>query len=188
MRLAPSLETEMINFAANSLVALAIVGMAIPVQTFAETKTTKTAPSVTDVALSAKGELHGQVVQSSGRPVSNAAVQVLHKGTVIAEVKTDGTGRYAVKGLRSGLHVVKTSQGRHVCRFWTGQTAPAAAKKSLVMSFDTNVVRGQNGAARFGSALGATVVAGTIAGATYTTFGQDGHNLDPGAGAPPASP
>ncbi|HIE97382.1 MAG TPA: carboxypeptidase regulatory-like domain-containing protein, partial [Fuerstia sp.] len=119
------------TFAANSLAALSVLAMSLPVQAFADTETTKTAPSVTDVALSATGELHGQVVQSSGRPVSNAAVQVLHKGTVIAEVKTDGTGRYAVKGLRSGLHVVKTSQGRHVCRFWTGQTAPAAAKKSL---------------------------------------------------------
>ncbi len=186
MRVAPTLETEMKTLTGNSLAALAIVGMAIPVQAFAEKETIKTAPSVTDVALSAKGELHGKVVQSSGRPVSNAAVQVLHKGTVIAEVKTDATGRYAVKELRSGLHVVKTSQGQQVCRFWTGQMAPAAAKKSLVMSVDSHLVRGQIGASGLGSALGATTIVGAIAGTTYTTIGQETHNLDPGA--PPASP
>jgi hypothetical protein len=182
----PSLEIEMRTLGGNLLAVLAIVGMAIPVQAFADTQATTSAPSVTDVALSATGELHGQVVQSSGRPVTNAAVQVSHKGRVIAEIKTDGAGRYGVKGLRSGLHVVKTSEGQQVCRFWTNHTAPAAAKKSLVMSADSHVVRGQLLGGGFGTLLGGAVVGGTAAAATWTTFGQDTFNLP--AGAPPASP
>ena len=174
------------KFVGNSLAALAMVCMAIPVQAFAETEISKNAPSVTDVALSAEGELHGQIVQSTGRPVTNAAIQISNNDTVIAEVKTDGTGRYAVKGLRSGVHVVRTSQSQHVCRFWTDQTAPAAAKKSLVMSLDSHVVRGQLMAAGMGSALGAVMVAGTTIATTRTTAGQKTFKLSPDA--PPASP
>ena len=72
---APSVETEMKTIGGNSLAALAIVGIAFPVQAFAEVETTNVALSVTDVALSTTGELYGKVIQSSGRPVSNAAVQ-----------------------------------------------------------------------------------------------------------------
>ena len=191
-------------FAGNSLAALAILGMAFPVQALAEAATTNVASSVMDVALSAQGELHGQVVQSSGRPVNNAAVQVSHKGAVIAEAKTDGTGRYAIKGLRTGVHVVKTSQSQHVCRFWTDQSAPAAAKTSLVMSVESHVVRGQLIAGGLGSPLGMTLVAATTSATIWTTLGQDSFNLggtDAGSlsgsalhagaassGPPPASP
>jgi hypothetical protein len=174
------------TFGGNLLAALVIVGMAIPVQAFADTQTTKSASSVTDVALSATGELHGQLVQSSGRPVTNAAVQVSHKGSVIAEVRTDGAGRYAVKGLRSGLHAVKTPEGQHVCRFWTKHTAPAAAKKRLVMSVDSQVIRGQLLGGGLGPLLGGAVVGGTVVTTAWTSFGQDTFNL--ASGAPPASP
>ncbi|MDG1897841.1 MAG: carboxypeptidase-like regulatory domain-containing protein [Fuerstiella sp.] len=173
------------TFAGNSLAAVAIMGIAIPVHAFAETNTGKIAASVTDVALSANGELHGQVVQSSGRAVTNAVVRVSHKGSVIAEVKTDRAGRYAVKGLRSGLHVVKTSKGQQVCRFWAKHTAPSAAKKSLVMSADSHVIRGQMMAGGMGSLMGATAIAGTAA-ASIWTGGQETFNLAPGT--PPASP
>lgn len=176
----------MSTFGGNSLAALAILVLAIPVQTFADTQTTKSAVGITDVALSANGALRGQIVQSSGQPVTNATVQVSHKGKVIAEIKTDASGRYAVKGLRSGLHVVKTSEGQQVCRFWTNHTAPAAARKSLVMSADSQVVRGQLLGGGFGSLLGGAVVGTTAAAATWTTVGESTFNLD--AGAPPASP
>ena len=175
---APSVETEMKTIGGNSLAALAIVGIAFPVQAFAEVETTNVALSVTDVALSTTGELYGKVIQSSGRPVSNAAVQVSHDGATIAEVKTDNKGRYAVKGLRSGVHVVKTSQSQHVCRFWSDQSAPSTAKKSLVMSVDSHVVRGQLMAGGVGSPLGATVVGGTTAAVIWTTVGQSNFYTD----------
>ena len=81
------------TFGGNLLAALVIVGMAIPVQAFADTQTTKSASSVTDVALSATGELHGQLVQSSGRPVTNAAVQVSHKGSVCVSLRKKVSGK-----------------------------------------------------------------------------------------------
>ena len=181
-----SLETEMRLFSANSLAALALVGITIPTQAFAGEQTIKSAASVADVVLSASGELHGQVVQSSGRPVKNAVVQVSHKGSIIAEVKTDAEGRYAVKGVRTGLHTVKSSKSRQLCRFWTKHTAPAAARKSLVMSADSQVVRGQMLGGDLGPLLGAAVVGGTAATVVFTTIGQG--TFDLGGGAPPASP
>jgi hypothetical protein len=101
--------------------------------------------SVSDIALAPSGDLLGTVVDELGRPLVNTPVQVTHQQTVIALVRTDAQGRYAVQGLRSGLHMVRTVNNQKLCRFWAPATAPPSAGAGLVMVSRAAVVRGQNG-------------------------------------------
>ena len=122
----------------NWLSVIAIAGMALPVQA-GEIST----PTVTDVALSNSGSLSGAVVNNAGKPLVNSPIQIMHKKAVVARAKTDAAGRYSVQGLRSGLHVVRTVNSQRACRFWTASTAPPAAKRGLVLTSSSIIVRGQ---------------------------------------------
>jgi hypothetical protein len=103
--------------------------------------------SVSDIALAPSGDLLGVVVDEQGQPVVNAPVQVMHQQSVIALVRTDAQGRYAVQGLRSGLHMVRTVNDQKLCRFWTPAMAPPSAGTGLLMVSRAAIVRGQNGCA-----------------------------------------
>lgn len=124
-----------------------MAGCAIVAMTFsADAAEPITEPAgVSDIALAPSGDLLGTVVDEQGQPVVNAAVQVAHQQTVIALVRTDAQGRYAVQGLRSGLHMVRTVNGQKLCRFWTPAMAPPSAATGLVMVSRAGIVRGQNG-------------------------------------------
>lgn len=121
------------------LSALAICVMTLPVSAM-EPSAKRT---VTDISLTASGDLLGAIVDDAGRPLANAPIQVLHKTTVVAKAKTDAAGRYSVQGLRSGLHIVQTVNQSQACRFWNAGSAPPSAKRGLVMASSNTVLRGQ---------------------------------------------
>ena len=91
----------------NWLSAIAIIGMAIPVQA-AEIS----ASAVTDVALSNSGSFSGAVVNDAGKPVANTPVQVMHQQTVVAQAKTDAVGRVRTHPLAHTQRVIaETREG-----------------------------------------------------------------------------
>ncbi|MEZ6124077.1 MAG: carboxypeptidase-like regulatory domain-containing protein [Planctomycetaceae bacterium] len=121
------------------LAGLALVAMVCPLPVSASE-----AATVTDVSLSAAGDLHGLVVTDTGLPLANVAVQVVHDKSVVAVVRTDAAGRYVVQSLRPGVHLVRTVEGQQVCRFWNAAGAPPAARQGLVMTASQTIVRGQS--------------------------------------------
>jgi len=124
----------------NWLAAFAIASMALPVQAAEQTAQPR---SVTDVALTSQGDLTGTVVDDLGQPLADMPVQIVHDRKVIALVKSDAAGNYSVRGLRGGIHLVRTVNKQTLCRFWNASAAPPAASQSLTLATSSTVVRGQ---------------------------------------------
>lgn len=170
----------MIKSFGNLLAALAIVGLAVPVQA-ADAPAPRT---IQDVQFTKDSLLLGVVVGATGQPEANAMVQISHGEQVVATVKTDVKGRYAVRGLRAGVHTVKTAQSQTTCRFWSATTAPPKAKKALVSASNEFVVRGQSGGG-VGSVILPLAFFGAVAAVTIVSTTEDDVQT---VVTPPASP
>jgi hypothetical protein len=96
----------------------------------------------TDISLQS-GLLTGKVVNTQAQAVANLPIQLLHEDTVIATVSSDEKGEFAVRGLRSGGHVIRIGGNLHPVRFWGAQAAPPAAASHISIVVDEEVVRGQ---------------------------------------------
>lgn len=170
----------MIKSFGNLLAALAIVGMAVPVQA-ADAPAKRT---IQDVQLTKDNLLLGVVIGSAGQPKTNAMVQISHGKQVVATIKTDAKGRYAVRGLRAGVHTVKTAQSQATCRFWTADSAPPTAKKALITANNEFVVRGQSGGG-IGGVILPLAFFGAVAAVTIVSTTDDDERT---VVTPPASP
>ena len=97
-----------------------------------------------DVSLQEGGQLSGQLVGQDGRAIARQTVFVLRQGALVGASQTDIAGRFAVRGLPGGVYEVRSSQGgAMLCRCWAPQTAPPSATASLLLSNNSQVVRGQ---------------------------------------------
>lgn len=124
----------------RAVVGLACLGMVAPQATaFAGNQAAATRTQLADVSLAKGGVLSGQIVNRQGKAVAGANVVVTFAGAVVARTRADQNGKYAVKGLRGGVHRVNGS----VARFWAQGTAPKTARTNM-LSVAGTVVRGQN--------------------------------------------
>ena len=193
------------------LSVVAVLCMAVPAQAFNEPVAATAKAPISDVVLSDAGDFLGLVVADDGTPRVNVAVGVYHNDTMVAQARTDASGRYYVRGLRSGMHVVRTSTTEQACRFWNPQTAPPSARQALVTSNETSV-RGQyacggdcgrsgcrggllgggilGGGAFGGASIGTLAAVGAFAAVTATTVATTtkSDKTKFNSGAPPASP
>ena len=103
----------------------------------------------------------GQVLDAQGAPIKDEAVSIRHNGEEVAQAKTDELGRYQVRGLKTGLYQVVTTQGGANYRVWDAKIAPPAAQPGALMIIG-QPVRGQLGG---GGILGNPWVLGGIAAA-----------------------
>lgn len=190
------------------LSAIAVLGMAIPVQALDSSERRATGSTVvSDVALTADGELTGVVVGKNGQPLAGKPVQVLHNQDIVAEIRSDANGRYTIQGLRNGVHVVRTVNGRKICRFWSADTAPPVAHRGLLLTSDSTIIRGQDGCGECcgegcndccgpsggffsGASAGSAIGVGLFAGAIVAVAVSVSDNTDPPAATtpPPSSP
>ncbi len=101
--------------------------------------------SVIEVALQEGGVLEGQLVDSQQMPISEQLVRVHFQGEEVASAKTDGEGRFGVRGLRGGSHILETAHGSQVYQLWAPNTAPPHAQTSVTMvgAPEVQIVRGQ---------------------------------------------
>lgn len=198
----------------NCLSVIAVLCMAVPVQAFNEPVLPVATAPIADVALTQGGCFLGLVVADDGSPRGNVPVTVFHEDVMVAQAKTDVTGRYSIKGIRSGMHIVRTPISEQPCRFWTPQTAPPSARQALVTSRQTSIVRGQfacgeqccgdsgegcggdcsggcglPGGALFGGAsMGTLATVGAFAAVTATTIVATTKSDKSVPSSPPASP
>ncbi len=99
----------------------------------------------------------------------------------MATAVSNEEGQFAVKGLRSGVHVIQCSNTQQPVRFWTTASAPPTSVRNVSLVVDNNVVRGQEGGT-VGAILPFAVIGGVIGVVLGTTLD------DNGTPAPPASP
>lgn len=183
----------------NFLSFLAVAVVAVPANAFEE----PAAPNrtITDISLTANGELLGAIVNKNGQPLVANPVQVFSQQKLVVAAKTDSNGRYRIKGLRTGLHVIRIAGKDQACRLWTAKTAPPTAKRGLVTANDGTIVRGQSdddyyelgspqilGLAVFGGATAATLISTLGADDDDTLGGASGDGSGSGGGGDPASP
>lgn len=173
----------------NYLSIIAAVGMALPLNTISasEQSIAGSAPAkiITDVSLSAEGDLLGAVLKKDGSPIAGQAVHVLAKQKVIASAKTDARGRYRIRGLRNGFHQVRVAGREQACRIWTTKTAPPAAQRGLITTNSGVIVRGQDGEFAFGGAdlVGLAVFGGATAVTLITALDDDNSSASLGSGS-----
>jgi hypothetical protein len=85
-----------------------------------------------DLRLSGSGTLAGQVVDDQGKPV-RTDVLVTYGGMVVAKTTTNRSGRFAVSGVRGGVHQIVAGNSSTLTRIWSENTAPASAKSAALL-------------------------------------------------------
>ncbi|MBC8868807.1 MAG: carboxypeptidase regulatory-like domain-containing protein [Planctomycetes bacterium] len=161
----------------GGLVVLASFGMLAPQVAFGagpgQGGQTLMPAQVRDVALQENGLLNGQVLDTQAAPVAGAPVVVGQQGKVIAETRTDATGRFAVAGLKGGIYQVVTVEGGAVYRAWAPHTAPPAVQSdALIVSGDT-VTRGAMNGGALGFLANPWVLGGIVVAAVAIPLALD---------------
>jgi hypothetical protein len=136
-----------------------------------------------DVVLHNGGVLQGTVLNTEGQPVSGVTVRIVHKENSVATTVSNEEGKFAVKGLRNGAHMIEVGTKLQPVRLWGTNTAPPAAIENVAIVVDEEAVRGQmfgGGGGLPGSGIGGLVLIGA---ATAITLGTTLDN-----NAAPASP
>src|SRR3972149_6656400 len=123
------------------LAGLAIAGVVLPPQQLAAAEVIGGAHGaavaavarapIGDVELGRGGLLVGRLVDTTGRPVAGRDVSVVVGDKTIAVSRTDGSGVFAVAGLRGGVHQITTVESARVCRLWAPGPAPPQTPPSL---------------------------------------------------------
>lgn len=118
-----------------------------------------------DLALQKGGTLEGQLVDTSGTPISGAAVSLLQNNRKLASTVTDKQGEFTFTGLRGGIYQVATADSNRLYRLWAAGTAPKSAGQVAQVIAGQPVLRGQRTMGRMGqwltSPLGLTAVVAT---------------------------
>lgn len=140
-----------------------------------------------DVVLQNGGILQGTILNTEGQPISGAKVNILHEENTVAGTFSNEDGKFAVKGLRNGAHVIEVSSKLQPVRLWGADAAPPAAIEDVAIVVDEEAVRGQmfggGGFIAGGGGLGGLAGLGLIGIATAVTLGTTLDN-----NASPASP
>ncbi len=126
-----------------------------------------------DVIVDGNGLLIGTVMNSEAQPLSQMKVEILNGQDVVATAQTTSEGHFAVKGLRSGPHIIRCSETQKVVRFWNTSAAPPNAISRVAVIVDQQpVVRAQsNGMSGYMVPFG--IGAAALAGTLWATLGQD---------------
>ena len=137
------------HFFDSAIVALVSLGILLPTP---QTNAAQPVPTVqivnravADVALTAKGELVGRVVDQSGLPQQNQDV-VIRQGTAeVARTTTTEAGAFHISNVRSGVYEVAAGKTSGTYRVWTPQAAPPQSGEQALLVVGQNGDRGQYG-------------------------------------------
>ena len=128
---------------ARIALGLSCVGMLMPQALMAASPPPVRKTAMSDIVLGAEGTLVGRVVDGRGRLLPGRTVRVNRGARLIARVKTDRSGRFAVKNLPGGPYVVTSGSAGQVIRAWAAGSAPPQTAAQLVLVDQPLVVRGQ---------------------------------------------
>lgn len=101
-----------------------------------------TATRVPDLALTTGGILQGQLICQAGIPLRDATVLINNRQRQW-QTKSDTQGRFQFTGLRGGTYRVETAGQAQLVRVWAAGTAPPQASRGLLLTPQTEIIRGQ---------------------------------------------
>lgn len=104
---------------------------------------TSPAATATDVALTNRRSLDGQVVNANGAPVAHSTVWALQGGKSVATAQTDEQGWFSFDSMKGGVYQLETENGAGLVRAWTESSAPPVAQSHALLVADGQVARGQ---------------------------------------------
>ncbi len=156
-----------LNFVQGAAVALASLGLMLPVPSVTaapaqKTQVQTTNASILDIGLQSEGAFAGRVVDHTGTPAKNAEVIVRQGTREISRTHTDDQGRFAVDGLRGGVYEVASGKTVGTYRVWQNDVAPPSAKEQALLILGENGTRGQFGAAGGGMVIIAAAVIASL--------------------------
>jgi len=125
------------------LVLLAAAAICLPQPALAAGAAVDQTPVVIDVALQSGGLLLGQVVNPQGIGLAKVPVSIRDRGREVATTQTDNRGRFAVRGLRTGVYQLVTTEGHGTYRLWQPGTAPPTSQQGVLLVAGQKTVRGQ---------------------------------------------
>ncbi len=105
----------------------------------------RVAPQVTlkNVTLTPQQRLHGQVVRSTGIPITALPVEVFI-GDQKYQTVTDRQGRFVLDALPQGVCLMDVAGESFACRLWQHHVAPPGSISSIAIVTGDDVVRGQD--------------------------------------------
>jgi hypothetical protein len=128
-------------------VALAAIGCSLGPTAWADlpaVSSMEEAASVHDLVLGTDGMLVGQVVTPEGQPIDAAMVYLLDAtGHPLATVMGDAQGRFAVRGVPTGVYQLAAGDRLSIYRCWTGGAAPPVAQTGALLTTSSDAVRAQ---------------------------------------------
>ena len=95
-----------------------------------------------DISLGRDGSLRGQLVSSQGHGIGRATISLAQQGRVTKVTRTDASGRYVFRNVRSGVYLLQSSSGSKMCRVWNSNVAPPEAIPQALLVEGQSVVRG----------------------------------------------
>ncbi len=107
------------------------------------------AAKIADVQLQQGGVLTGQLTDAKGAPLAGAVV-VASSRTGQHRAATDANGRFAVAGLKGGLHRIDAAGQTAFCRAWTPGSQPPNAQTGLLLVAPGDIALGQHCGSRVG--------------------------------------
>jgi hypothetical protein len=150
-----------VSILAKTMFAIAALGLCFPSVAISSPPAEK--PQVVDVALLNGNVLVGQLVDSNGKGVAEAQVQLQKQNKTMVTLKTDKQGVFAVKDVPGGVYRLAAAKTQGVYRLWAPKTAPPTAQKGALMVTGNKVVRGQYGNGFRNMLANPWIVAGIVA-------------------------
>lgn len=164
---------------ARMLAAVAACLMACPsLALAADPPAVSVSSTVLDVKLDAQGLLRGTAVTSAGNQQTGTLVTLAHRSQSLATAETNAKGEFAFRLSKGGVYQLAVGERVVLCRVWSEQLAPPAAKPELLIVTDTELVRGQR---PLGEALFSTpvLIGVVIAAAVAIPLALNGSDDDP---------
>lgn len=96
-----------------------------------------------DVALSRKSALTGQVVDANGAALANTEVTAVQAGRAVATARTDEQGWFSLAGMKGGVYSIETENAQNLVRAWTPASAPPSATEHALIVDGQSIARGQ---------------------------------------------
>lgn len=94
------------------------------------------------IELTKAGELHGQMLNESGKPLVHQEIRVLQKNAQ-QTLLTDDNGRFVCRNLKSGACAVEHGDNGYALRIWrNGMAPPNALKNFALVAGQGDIARG----------------------------------------------
>jgi hypothetical protein len=119
-------------------------------------------PRVVNIVLQEGGVVVGQLVDVQGAALADRQVSLYQGKQLVSLAKTDKEGRFALKGVRAGIHKLVAGKNQGHVAVWTASAAPPTAHHAVLMVSDNAIVTRAQGDGVSDAAIGGVIGGGGL--------------------------